>query len=233
MFSIFLVLLYIGLLVLMTVLPPVLWAMTRLRLIYPITFFVICLICDAHKNWAVTKVLRYEIPKGSDWAVVDYLLILVVAVSAMSLLKELIQMVYEDFTWIGLFLGILSGLFFLIRLPSELKNRKETKERKEKMVKLKVDANISYANARKKVYDKFPDMEREYFYLKSVCNTESELSDFEHDWYLYIMETSERIESGDESLYTFDMWYDKEQMWRRRTYYKDFLLRDHQKRKQM
>lgn len=238
MFSIILILLYIFVLILMMVLPPVLWAMTRLRLIYPISYLIAYLICEEHEDWFITKCLDYHIP-NLDCFVGDLLFVLVLILSAASLIKELIQMIFEEFTWSGLFVSLIKGIWllfvslikgilFVIHYPSSRRERKTLREQEEKKRELEKQMLIKFLDARKRVYDVMPDMEKEYYYFKSVCTTQQECADFDVDWKCYINEADRRLEEDENNHYTFDMWFGDNKKWKTRTYYKDFLARDRQ-----
>lgn len=222
MITILLVFLYGCVLFCMVVFPPVLWAMKRLRIIYPVTYFIFYWICQEHKSWFVTRFLDYQFAFGDGFSIGDLLFYAVLILSAASLLKELIQMVFKEFTWSGLIGGVISGIWFAASYPFTGEKRRRLKEQRESEEQWAAD----FADARENVYAAMPDMEREYYYFKSICETEEEYSDFEEDWECYIAEADRYLEEG--SHYTFDMWFGDHKKWKTRTYYKDFLAREHQ-----
>lgn len=229
MYFLFMILL-LGLFLFIKICQPFAWAMTRLRLIYPILTVIAYLFLDFHPDWKITQFVKIQPFPNNDNMIMDYILILVIILSVASLLQELIQMAFPDFTWIG----IISSFFsFFIFLPKQIKQKKEYKlqQQNEKKIKeLEQKGLIKFVNIRDEVYKVMPDMEKEYYYFRGICSSEDELASFETDWEEYIRIAHNRLETDANDHYTFDEWFGDNQKWRTRTYNKEYLAKERQKR---
>lgn len=76
---------------------------------------------------------------------------------------------------------------------------------------------FSYEMLKKKVYDEYPDLEKQYFYFSvSVCENDSEREAFELDWKRYL----NYIESS--NFCTFNQFFEENKLYRYSNYNKDF-----------
>lgn len=76
---------------------------------------------------------------------------------------------------------------------------------------------MGYEMLKKKIYDEYPDLEKQYFYFNaSVCKNESEREAFELDWkrYLNYLESS--------NFCTFNQFFEDNKLYRYSNYNKDF-----------
>lgn len=87
MIGVILAIILVGFMILVECTKPVLWAMKRLRILYPVAFLILGMICQG-KDWAISKFLFFDI--FGMFQVGDILFILICALSLFSLLKELV-----------------------------------------------------------------------------------------------------------------------------------------------
>ena len=80
------------------------------------------------------------------------------------------------------------------------------------------------------VFSLMPDMEKEYYYFKNQCNSEEELALFESDWEAYIYEAHRRLSLDEKDIYSFEDWYGDNDMWKKRSYNKEYLAKERAER---
>lgn len=94
MIGVILAIILVGFVILIECSKPVLWAMGRLRILYPIAFLILGMICQG-KDWAISKFLFFYI--FGNIQVGDVLFVLICILSLYSLLKELFLSIKDFF----------------------------------------------------------------------------------------------------------------------------------------
>lgn len=95
MIGVLVTIILIGFVFLLECSKPFIWALKRLRLIYPILFLILCIVCDG-KDWVVAKFLEYKL--SEDVMIEDILFILICLLSVYFLIKEIVQSIKGFFT---------------------------------------------------------------------------------------------------------------------------------------
>ncbi len=90
--------------------------------------------------------------------------------------------------------------------------------------------NHEHKKREKLVFSIIPDMEKEYYYFKNQCGNDTELALFEKDWKDYIYEAYRRLTLNKTDTYSFEDWYRDNDMWKQRTYNKEFLAKERAQR---
>ncbi len=193
------------------------WCLSKLRLLVPVIFFIVCLFLDGHPDWLITKILNFKIPFTKDTFVVDVILILMILYAVIMFFHDIFAPIIEKVQDIRL-------------RKQERKEMLIQKQAEQEAINNAILENHEHKKREKVVFSIIPDMEKEYYYFKNQCENEKELALFEKDWKDYIYEAYRRLTLNKTDTYFFEDWYRDNDMWKQRTYNKEFLAKERAQR---
>lgn len=194
------------------------WCLSKLRLLIPVIFFLICgFLHEQHADWLITKILFYNLPFTEDFPVMDLIFSLMVLYAVIMFFHDIFAPIIKK----------IQNARSRKQQSNEIAAQKQLEKEAIYNTLIRKQENQKRESL---VFSIMPDMEKEYYYFKNQCVGDDELALFETDWETYIYEAYRRLSMDETDTYSFEDWYGDNDMWKKRSYNKEFLAKERAER---